>query len=446
MIRLSGFVLCFLLVSVVANARCPSLLFTSISDRVLSQSYQEFATGSVTFKNSVESHALIRSSEVFEKAGALIQGAKRNIFVQTWYFDHTSEPAKIFAAELAKLSRGLRQRGQKNPVHIWIMVNVVGFQNAGHERREIERFFADYDLNNAFTQLHIGIFKAKLLGANHAKSISVDNTVAVITGANIFDYVNELSLFDLGFVVRGQIVHQINADFVDIWHQYIGSEPAPKLEKLALRGKPTQNCLPIMYAKNNAYANISTTIRHSALNQALLNSVRAAKKSIDIITPNLNVEPFRQAIKEAIEAKVKVRIILSKGFLALEQNLPSRGGENLVTVTKLYRALSDFSARGYFCNQLQIRWFSRDGEDAVKGLGTPKSHAKFMVVDGRVTYIGSANMDNQSWVNSREIGLFIDSRSHARQWLKQFFEPSFAKATPVRECGGPVEPTIVFPG
>ena len=49
-------------------------------------------------------------------------------------------------------------------------------------------------------------------------------------------------------------------------------------------------------------------------------------------------------------------------------------------------------------------------------------------------------MDNQSWVNSREIGLFVDANNEVRKWTKSVFEPRFNRAIDVQECGGPAEP------
>lgn len=435
-----------LLASGAAIAGCPSTLFSAISDKAMGQTYETLSSASLSFNNQIEKHVSIRSGQIFEKAGELMQGARRDIYVQTWKFDHKSAPAKIFATNLAKLAHKLARTGRKTPVDIWVMVNVFGLHSPSAEKRTIEKFFASYDLDAAFVRVHVGIFAANLLAVNHVKTISIDNGVAVVTGSNISDYDDELSQFDLGFVVRGQIVHDINRDFVQIWHQHVGTDLAPKLDRQRKWAKPSGGCLPVMFARNKAYSQISTTIRQSSLNQALLDSVRNAQKTIDIMTPNLNVDAFRLAIKNAVNDKVKVRIILSKGFLSLGESLPSRGGDNLYNTTRLYRSLSDFSARGYFCRQLQVRWYSSDGSDAVKGRHRPASHAKFMVIDGKVTYFGSANMDNQSWVNSREIGLFVDSRAHAQAWLSQVFEPAFAKATLVRECGGPVERINGGPG
>lgn len=443
MIRLLTLILAFSLVSATASASCTSRLFSALSTATLDQSYPDLATGSLTYKNSVERTVLARSDVIFKKAGQLIQQARKNVFVQTWHFDISSDLAKNFTADLEKLARHRREIGAKSPIHIWLMANVYGFENATREQRKFEKFFAKYDLDSKYIQIHIGIFDSVLLGTNHAKTISVDDKVAVVTGANISAHVSGVNQYDLGFVVRGQIVSEINKDFIEIWQEYIESDLIPDLPRQQLTGTAAGNCLPIMFARNEANPNPSNRIGESSLNAALLNSVRMAKTSIDIMTPNLNVKVFRQAITKAVQDNVKVRIILSKGFLDILENMPTRGGENLMNATKLYRALGGFATRADMCKRLQIRWFSDDGSDAIKSFKRPNNHAKFMAVDGRITYFGSANMDNQSWVNSREIGLFVDNRTLAKSWTRQVFDPYFAKGTLVRECGGPLEPITV---
>ncbi|MCP4185097.1 MAG: phosphatidylserine/phosphatidylglycerophosphate/cardiolipin synthase family protein [Hyphomicrobiales bacterium] len=438
MFRFLVFIVGFSVLSISAEAgSCQSDLFSSIARTTAELNYPEMAVGSVNHKNSVNNKVLMGVNEIFSKAGQLMQDAQSNIYVQTWNFDRNSTLAKSFALDLVKLSQRRRRRGAKNPVHVWVMINIIGFQVAEFEKKATEKFFNEHHLNNEFTQIHVGIFVSRFLGANHAKTISIDDKVAVVTGANLSQKASNPNQFDLGLVVRGQIVHEINRDFARVWHRYIdNNQAAPELEKQRLSARVARNCLPIMFTRSEVYSYLSSTIQHSSINQALLNSVREAKTSIDIMTPNLNVKIFRKVIKEAVEANVKIRVILSKGYLAFLQNLPSRGGDNSINVARLYHSLSGTLPKETYCNRLQIRWYSKENLKTMKRWNAPANHAKFMVVDGRVSYFGSANMDNQSWVNSREIGLFIDNRQRAQNWLKQVFEPAFSKATIVKACRG----------
>ena len=440
MIRFLIVFICFFALSIPANANsCRSGLFSSIYKTTSEQTYADLSTGSLTYQNSVgHDDILMGSFKTLDRVNELIQSAQKNIYVQTWRFNRGSKLAKSFASGLVKLSNRRRKLGAKNPIHVWMMINVIASQFPDYEKKANEQFFDKYDLNNEFMQVHVGIFVSDFLATNHAKTVSVDDKVSVIMGLNISNGASRPNMFDLGFAVRGEIVHEINRDFVEIWHRYINSDQlAPTLPEQRLSKHMATNCLPIMFTRNEPYSPLSTTIRHSSINEALLSSIRQAKSTIDILTPDMNVKVFLQAIKEAILAKVKVRIVLSYTLLAsLTQNIPTRGGENIVNVARLYNSLGGYTSRDYYCKYLQIRWYTNPPNETLSKKKHAANHGKFMAIDDRVTYIGSANMDNQSWVNSREIGLFLDDPALTKSWLNQMFNPIFSKATTAKECGG----------
>ena len=169
------------------------------------------------------------------------------------------------------------------------------------------------------------------------------------------------------------------------------------------------------------------------MTHAFVQSVEHATKTIDIITPNLNVTEFMTALAQAAHRGVRVRIILSKRFTEMGQDLPTRGGNNFKSVSRLHKALQPYLGRRV-CDQLQIRWYSADGITAIEGTKVPSSHAKFMIVDDKITYFGSANMDNQSWVNSRELALFVDDRDLGTRWRRGIFDKVFNRSIKVDQC------------
>jgi phosphatidylserine/phosphatidylglycerophosphate/cardiolipin synthase-like enzyme len=427
-------------VSSSASAGCRSSLFSIISHNTTNQSYSALGTGEETSRNVVETKALIRGEEIFHKAGQLMLKAQKNIYMQTWRFDHRSFPARAFAAYLEELSKRMGQQKRKNPVDVWMLINVTDLQNLVQEKKEIDYFVKHLNISPKYIRIHVGIYDAKTLAASHTKSISVDHKSAVVMGANMSDNYNGRGFFDLGFVVHGEVVHSIDKDFVQIWHSYVKDADMPSLKLPRVSGTAASSCMPVLFTRNTAYPGFTRKPQKSSINRAMLVSAISAEKTIDILTPNLNSKTFIHQIKEAIKEGVKVRVILSKYFEATKQNFPTRGGDNVANVTKLYRSLGTFASRPYLCSRLQIKWYSEDGVNALEKAKAPNSHAKFMVVDGRVTYFGSANMDNQSWNNSRELGLFVGSQAKSSAWLKQIYNPVFNRAIDVQECGGPEEP------
>lgn len=439
MFLLKWAILLTLIVQQAAWARCSSELFDELSVTTLNQSYPPLSSANLAFNNSVDTQALIRGRSIFSKAGELMLKARKHIYIQTWSFEGDSESAKIIAYYLQKLAAQKAKNKEKGPVQVWFMINITDLENMLVEKTKVDNYIKRYGLNNDHVKLNIGIFNARLLGANHAKSISIDERYAVITGANMTKYNNGIGFYDLGFVVKGDIVKAINHDFREIWNNLVTSSfkfvTMDNLDELKLSDK-SKKCLPLLFARSQPHSAFTRKPQVNSTNTALLKSTRLASQTIDIITPSLNSTTFMESLAQALKRKVKIRVVLSKGYEAFNQNIITRGGDNLRNVARLYRSLGIYASRRYLCHYLDIRWYSEDGVKPVVGTKVPANHAKFMQVDGQVTYFGSVNMDNQSWNNSREIALFLDSTVHARHYQQSIFNPVFNRAIKVEECSG----------
>ena len=62
------------------------------------------------------------------------------------------------------------------------------------------------------------------------------------------------------------------------------------------------------------------------------------------------------------------------------------------------------------------------------------AHAKYMSVDDQVVLVGSMNQDTQSWNNSGETNVAIDSSEVTRHYDSRLFEPAFELAAPTEHC------------
>ena len=135
---------------------------------------------------------------------------------------------------------------------------------------------------------------------------------------------------------------------------------------------------------------------------------------------------------EAARQSIHVELVLSKKYEEFTESLPTRGGTNDDAVKNLYEMAREAGVTRP-CEMLQVRWFSNDGKTPAEENGPPTSHAKYLSVDGQVVIVGSANMDIQSWRNSREVNVVVDSAATTRAWDAQVFEPSFDIGIPA-EC------------
>lgn len=398
--------------------------------------FSQYPAGAEAFESSenwVDPKIYIQSNAIFGKMQELVLQAEKHVYIQTWTFQPRSLPARALAQSIRQLHANRKKKGLQEPVHFWFMLNIISLQNKDIERQRFRAFIKREGLNLDGIVLHVGFFRAKLLGANHAKTISVDSKVALVTGANFSPSNNADGFFDLAFVVKGEIVKNLDYDFIQIWKSFIGREGVPR-ERGASLNTNRFGCVPVLLTRSKPFPDPITKIQKSSMTDALLESIRHAKKSVDIITPNLNVTELLTEIARAALRGVQVRIVLSKGFTDLGQLFPTRGGVNKQSILRLERALEGHLNLKEFCQRVQIKWYSADGVGALETTRPPANHAKFMLVDDKISFLGSANMDNQSWINSREIGIFVDQPKLAKTWRKDFFDKVFGRSINIDKC------------
>ena len=56
-----------------------------------------------------------------------------------------------------------------------------------------------------------------------------------------------------------------------------------------------------------------------------------------------------------------------------------------------------------------------------------------MSIDGEIAIVGTANLDTQSWNQSRELNLVVLSPEVTRAWDQSVIEGNFARAVPLVE-------------
>ncbi len=151
----------------------------------------------------------------------------------------------------------------------------------------------------------------------------------------------------------------------------------------------------------------------------ITSSIRSASTSIELVqldlsprwrTPNGGYVPhvYLAELVRASERGVTVRLLLDGHFLD-----DSASGDNADTV----RFLEDEHG------SLPISARLRSGSSVL--------HAKGMVVDGRVTLVGSMNWNSNSVLQNRELGVLVEDRTIA-EFFRGSFEQDWSDAGPER--------------
>ncbi len=291
----------------------------------------------------------------------------------------------------------------------------------------------------------------------HNKTFTVDGKVAITGGRNIadeyFDYDHEYNFRDRDVLLLGKETTNIQKSFDDFWnspisvpvtelieepennfkdssrfarlHQYACNpdnfwpQVRERIQKLPKAFHAIQNSGELIWldsvffvsdtpGKNkNGYGGVST--------QALIDLVKQAKTSIDIQSPYLiTTESGRKLFSEAVKRGIKIRILTNS--LASTDNLEAFSGyqrdrkELLQTGVKIYEFRPDAAER--------YKVMTGALQEKLNFTPTFGLHAKSMVIDGKITVIGTFNLDPRSANLNTECIAVIHSEKVAAGVLK----------------------------
>ena len=317
---------------------------------------------------------------------------------------------------------------------------------------------------------------ANIVGYHHAKEVG--------TGKN------EELMVDHGFLVYGPIALSMADEFYNLWHKNAGTKagfssqyngnvdsdkayPYDKKPFVNLKGFPkvygveTTSWVKSPYmgvvgkqtgamhriaGKLNSWVNklkwrakVLAMQGENPQNAAFLGVFKHAKSHININTPSLNSWGFMHGILEALSRGVDVNIVVSKNYQ--DYNGPiQEAGKNSQAVKSLLKErkklIKQFGGDESKVGDLTVKWFvTRGGQISGhrKGARVEKrivvnekfwnhNHTKFLVADNQVVIVGSANLDEQSWYNSREVNVILDSHRAASKLCKRVFKNDFDRA------------------
>jgi hypothetical protein len=269
----------------------------------------------------------------------------------------------------------------------------------------------------------------------HPKFILVDRKIAFMPSCNV----SWENWFEGCIEMRGEITLKL----YDFWYAFWarGGAELPSLPADTTSSQPTISngslgpplisqisfpqdtpliqtiLLPSPHHANRILHPLSTsTPPPTPLNTFILHILNTAIKSIFIQSPNLTCTPLISALFSALERGIDVHIITSSRLMILEQ-LVTAGTITEFEVWKLRRRYSrllkayDLSLKNSDLENppvkpgiLKVGYFRK--RESGDGVEEPvKSHLKMVVVDEKITVLGSGNMDRASWFTSQELGV-----------------------------------------
>ncbi|KAI0817735.1 hypothetical protein GGR55DRAFT_621766 [Xylaria sp. FL0064] len=197
---------------------------------------------------------------------------------------------------------------------------------------------------------------------------------------------------------------------------YPGTAPdcEPEDEMTPYIPHPAHEPFPIALVNRAPYGQPNHKSVSNPQNAAWLSALRNARRNVFIQTPTLNAAPLIPAIVAACERGIEVYCYVCLGYNDAGEMLPMQGGHNDKIANQLYTTLSSAGRE-----RLHWHWYvAKDQTRPIPAAQKKRScHIKLMIVDECVGIVGSGNQDTQSWFQSQEVNLLLDSPQVCRAWI-----------------------------
>ena len=331
------------------------------------------------FLNPVEAY----NSFIYE-----IENAKTCIHIQTYIFELDNTGQAILNALIKKAKEGLE---------ICLLMDAIGSFSLYRNSKPLQPLIQAGGQCAFFQPLFKSALNSQINLRNHRKIYLFDNQILLTGGMNISsDY------------LTSDDNHQTNLQWKDLLlkitgptalhHQYIFNEDwiySTKKDLKKLTHQPIQK-----HTNLNANASIQVIpsgpdIEKDVLFEAMLQSIYAAKTSIDIVSPYFIPDnSLMNAFLVAIKRGVKVNLITPQNSDHLIFDLGR---------SSYMRELHENGGKIYLDQSVML-------------------HAKLMIVDHECAIIGSANLDYRSMFINHEIVNFIYSEQIINQmktWIEK---------------------------
>lgn len=324
--------------------------------------------------------ALLKTGgDFFGELFAAIQLAERSVYLE-FYIVRADRTGKSLA--------GLLEKAVERGVEVCLLYDYMGcFDTPAAYFRELERRGVHCTaFNPPPFRNGISWFDKR----DHRKIAVIDSRVAFAGGLNIGDEYAGVgkSLYwrDLGIRIEGEAVNELSRLFCENWQSETSSFPV-------------SNCARdfTSFLGEDDVAIVSGGPHHnrSRIRAAFRMAIAGAVKSIKIETPYFVPGPtIIRALLRAVRRGVKVELILPA-----QSDLPLVRLVNRISYATLIKA--------------GIEIFEREGTIL---------HGKVMLIDGRWSVIGSANLDQRSFHRNFEVNVIVSSSDFGRQVAEMFSE------------------------
>lgn len=387
---------------------------------------------------------------------ALIDRAERTIDAQ-YFLMKPDSAGRLFAAKLLEAAdRGVRVRLLIDDIFTTVEDDAFILLNE-HSNIEL-RLFNPVGRKGLYYVNYVGDFKL----ANrrmHNKSFTVDNQVSIVGGRNIadeyFELLGDTEFVDFDMLTVGPVAAEISATFDRFWNHELSvpmeafkkSRNVPDLATVRANvDKSVEEASQSIYGRALASPLIREMLEekvelhfgpsrvitddpdkllnkvsddHKVLVTALAELVDQAESEVVIVTPYFI--PGKRGVEfwRGITGK-GTRVVIVTNSLATNNHVP---------VHSAYaRYRHDMLDAGVELYEVRVDASKVPEDDTDTSYEALTLHTKAVLVDRRLTFVGSLNLDPRSIDINTESGVLIENEALAGELSEKLFEilPSFA--------------------
>ncbi len=350
----------------------------TVNERSLIKLCRNLCSSFYTVNNKIE--IFTKGKDKFDALKRDLKEAKKSIFLQYYIFSDDSIGKEIADILIAKAKEG---------VDVRVMYDNVGSFSASNDF--FKRMSENGVITHPFLRVTFPHLANRINWRNHRKIVIIDGETGYIGGMNIADrYFNSMQAGrawrDSHFKVKGDIVESLLYSFVVDWNfknhpQNIEFPKAP----------------PVTFSNNIGMQLVTSGPLDTWENVALcyLKAISMATKSIYIQTPYfLPTDALRHALEAAALSKIDVRIMI-----------PHRTDSRMLQLASFSYVTQCLKAgiKVYLYNPGML-------------------HAKGMIIDDNITFVGSTNFDFRSFENNFECNLIVYDNEFNKRMRDIFFD------------------------
>lgn len=399
----------------------------------------------LTSRCEVNDVQVFSGNAIWDVMAKKIENATSNVSICGYKFYGESKSGKKILDALVTLRK---KSNSEHPITVDLLINKRGkwaekFYNK-NDHLGLDDFIKE-NQNYPHFKFNLKQHEAQALNSYHAKQMIVDagtdhgevmccggdihrlhddpnkqyETAILLTGKEVADIARQDFQDSLEPQASNVVTKQSNEKTNDFLTASLNAQTKIIPDSGASSVNASNSSTSVIYLSSQAKALPIEGKEQAPYKIAVLKSIYQAKKSINILTSNLNDPDVIVALADAANRGVKIKIAMSKH--KNDHTEKFFGGTNESGVKRIDALIQPQNKKNF-----RVHWsVNPETTKLVKADDSYTMHGKFCMVDENILLMGSSPLDRQSMVCSREIDVCLNLENQKGQAVlhKIFYTP-----------------------